>query len=194
MGNGLMDIQQLIDKLEDLIDEGRHIPMGKYTIIDEERALNIIDQMRIAIPEQIEAAGRLVNQRDKLMAQANEEASRLLEYARQKSEELTSRDNIVVAARHQANNIVAQAHLESDRIRADADAYVIEVLRELESHLLRTLTVVRNGIAKVMQDREAMQQARAAQHAAAAPPPAAQPDTMPIPLRQEVTVDVGGQS
>ncbi|HLA43199.1 MAG TPA: hypothetical protein VJZ27_07180, partial [Aggregatilineales bacterium] len=183
-----MDIQHLIDRLEDLIDEGRHIPMGKYTIIDEERALSIIDQMRISIPEQIESASRVVNQRDKLMAQANEEASRIVEHARQKSGEMMSRDGIVVAARHQASNMIAQAESEADRIRADADAYVVEVLRELESHLLRTLTVVRNGIARVMQDREAAQQATThyQQQGNVAPGQQHQPqDTMPIHRREE---------
>jgi hypothetical protein len=71
-----MDIQHLVDRLEDLIDEGRHIPFSKFTLIDEERALEIIDQMRISVPEQIEKASRLINQRDRLMAQANEEATR----------------------------------------------------------------------------------------------------------------------
>jgi cell division septum initiation protein DivIVA len=182
-----MDIQHLIDKLEDLIDEGRHIPMGKYTIIDEERALSIIDQMRISIPEQIESANRVVTQRDKLLAQANEEASRIIEYARQKSGEMTSRDAVMVGARHQAQNIITQAQAEADTVRADADAYVVDVLRDLESHLLRTLTVVRNGIAKVMQDREAAQQARVA--AQAQLQQQAPADTMPIRQREEVTVD-----
>lgn len=189
-----MDIQHLIDKLEDLIDDGRHIPMAKYTVIDEERALSIIDQMRISIPEQIEAANRIVTQRDKLMAQANEEASRIVEYAKQKSAELLDRDSISAAARHQADNMIAQAQLDGDRVRAEADAYVVEVLRELESHLLRTLTVVRNGIAKVMQDREAAQQARANVAARQQVIPAEVPATMPISKREEVSVDSRGQS
>ena len=182
-----MDIQHLIDRLEDLVDGGRHIPMGKYTIVDEEAVLSIIDQMRISIPDQIESAVRVVNQRDKLMAQANEEAGRIVAHARAKSEDMLNRDSIVVGARHQAGNIVTQAQRESDQIRADADAYVVEVLRELESHLLRTLTVVRNGIAKVMQDREAAQQARASMQQRAAQQAA--PDTMPIPKREEVPVE-----
>jgi hypothetical protein len=69
----------------------------------------------------------------------------------------------------------------------------VEVLRELESHLLRTLTVVRNGIAKVMQDREAAQQARASMQQHVAQQQAA-PGTMPIPKREEVEVDANDQS
>jgi cell division septum initiation protein DivIVA len=182
-----MDIQHLVDRLEDLIDEGRHVPMSKYTLVDEERVLSIIDQMRISVPEQIETAARVVAQRDRLLAQANEEASRIVDYAKQKSDEMVNHDGIAVAAHHQARMMMEQAQIEADRVRNEADAYVVEVLRELESHLLRTLTIVRNGIAKVVQDREAAIQMRNA-------PPPQQPASMPIPRRQEVSVDADNPS
>lgn len=197
-----MDIQHLVDRLEDLIDEGRHVPMSKFTMIDEERALSIIDQMRISVPEQIENAARVVSQRDRLLAQANEEAERLIDHAKKKSEELLKEDNRLLAAQHQANLIIEQAYLEAERVRGDADGYVMDVLRELESHLLRTLTVVRNGVAKVAQDREAAQQRRVQasqpQPVQAPPPPAIEAEapkaTMPVRKRQEVPVDVDTQS
>ncbi len=149
-----MDIQHLVDRLEDLIDEGKHIPMSKLTVIDEERALEIIDQMRISIPEEIEKANRVVNQRDRLMAQANEEAARIIELSREKSETLISRDAIVQAAQNKADNILEQAKQDAETIRSDADNYVLEVLNTLEGQLLKTLTVVRNGINKINQEND----------------------------------------
>lgn len=149
-----MDIQHLVDRLEDLIDEGRHLPMTKMTVIDEERALEIIDQMRISIPEEIEKASRVMNQRDRLMAQANEEAARVIELAREKSDALIQRDGITQAAQNRATNIVDQARQDAEAIRAEADNYVLDVLNDLESQLIKTLTVVRNGINKIMQERE----------------------------------------
>ena len=152
-----MDIQHLVDRLEDLIDEGRHWPLTKYTMIDEERALEIIDQMRISIPEQIEKATRIINQRDRLIAQANEEATRMVDLARKKSEELVERDAIVQTAKHRADNILRQAEVAAEQVRDEADVYVVQVLKELEGQLLRTLTIVRNGISKVSYERDARQ-------------------------------------
>lgn len=165
-----MDIQHLVDRLEDLIDEGRHVPFSKFTLIDEERALEIIDQMRISVPDQIEKASRLINQRDRMLAQANEEATRMLELARQKSDELVRRDSITQTAENRAKNIVEQARREAEAIRADADQYVLDVLKELEAQLIQNLTVARNGIARVLEEREA-----AAAHQATTPAPAAEP-------------------
>lgn len=150
-----MDIQHLVDRLEDLIDEGRHIWLTKMTMVDEERALEIIDQMRISIPEEVDKANRIINQRERIMAQANEEAARVIDIAKEKAETLIQRDAITQAAQNRAANIIEQARQAADAMRSDAETYVIEVLAEFESHLLKTLNVVRNGITKLQQDREA---------------------------------------
>lgn len=149
-----MDIQHLVDRLEDLIDEGRHFAFTKFTLIDEERALEIIDQMRISVPEQIEKASRLINQRDRLLAQAREEAARIKQVAQEESDSMTNRDAIVQTAQNRANNIIEQARREAEMVRAEADTYVMNVLQELEDQLLRNLTVARNGIAKIEAEQD----------------------------------------
>ncbi len=187
-----MDIQHLVDRLEELIDEGRHVWLTKLTMIDEERALEIIDQMRISIPEEVDKAKRVLNQRDRILAQANEEAARIIDLAREKAETLIQRDAITQAAQNRAANIIEQARQEAEQMRADADNYVLEVLREFENQLVKTLSIVRNGINKILQDREAAH-ARAA--AEATPPKPAEPPKPPAaPKPAETPVEVGAES
>jgi ABC-type transporter Mla subunit MlaD len=162
-----MDIQHLVDRLEDLIDEGRHFPFSKYTLIDEERALELIDQMRISIPEEIEKAARVLAQRDRVLAQANEEAARIVQAARDRGDQLVDREAMVQAAQSRAANIVEQARQEAEGITRDADTYVMDVLGKLEQELTRTLGVVRNGINEVT--------------AAPTPPAHAQPANQIVP-------------
>jgi uncharacterized protein YjgD (DUF1641 family) len=163
-----MDIQHLVDRLEDLIDEGRHIPFSKSTLIDEERALELIDQMRISIPEEIEKAARVLAQRDRILAQANEEAARLVQLSRERSEQMVDREALVQAAQNRAANIVEAARQEAESITDDADGYVLETLANLEQQLSRILGVVRNGINQVNDKDEA---------------PASAPE-MPAPVQQ----------
>lgn len=147
-----MDIQHLLDRLEDVVNTGRHLPMTSMTLIDEQRVLEIIDQMRISIPEEIEKARRVLRERDRIMAQANEEAARIRELAREKSETLVQRDAITQAAQARASSIIEQSRRESEQIRQEADQYVMDVLGDLEDALMRTLGVVRNGIDHVQSD------------------------------------------
>lgn len=150
-----MDIQHLVDRMENLIDEGRHMPFSKFTMIDEEMALEIIDQMRISVPEEIEKAARILAQRDRVLAQANEEAARLLQQARDKGMEMIDQDVSVQAAQNRAANVIEEARQEAERIKAEADQYVVHVLGQLEQHLLRNISTVRNGINQVQTTRAA---------------------------------------
>ena len=148
-----MDIQHLVDRLEDLIDDGRHFFGTKYTIVDEERALEIIDQMRISIPEEIENAARTIQKKDRVLAEANEEAARIVQQARQHSEDLIDDQEMVKQAKVRAEYVIEQAKIEASKITREADEYVLVQLNQLEQQFAHTLDEVRNGI-QIMQQEE----------------------------------------
>jgi len=148
-----MDILHLVDRLEELFNGARAIPLTRNVIVDEDRVLEIIDQMRISIPEEVKKAQQLAAQRDRVLAQAQEEANRTIALAKQKSEDLVSRDAILQAAQSRAEQIIAQARVDVESVRRDADEYVIEALGGLEGELMRLLGQARNGIAKLNAER-----------------------------------------
>ncbi len=142
-----MDILHLVDRFEELLNQSH--PLFFFThnvVVDEDRMLDIIDQMRVAVPDEVKKAQQLLAQRDRLMAQAQEEANRTLAIAREKSDQLVERDAIVQAAQARADQVLAQARTEADKTRQDADNYVVETLTRLEMEMDRLLTQVRNGI------------------------------------------------
>jgi cell division septum initiation protein DivIVA len=147
-----MDILQMIDRLEELLNESRPLPFTHNVIVDEDRMLDLIDQMRVSIPEEVKKAQQIMAQRDRLLAQATEEAQRTVNLARDKSTELVERDQVVQAAYAQAEQIKAQARLDGDAIRKDADQYVLETLRSLEMEMERAITQVRNGIRTLQEE------------------------------------------
>ncbi len=159
-----MDIMHLIDRLEELFNESKAVPLTRNVMVDEERMLDIIDQMRIAIPEEVKKAQQLLNQKERMLAQAQEEANRTLALAREKANEMVQKDSISQESQRRADQILNQARADAEATRRDADEYVIESLAHIQNELETLLTKVRNGI-RVMED-ERMRQA---------PPPDAAP-------------------
>jgi cell division septum initiation protein DivIVA len=151
-----MDIQHLIDRLEQTLAESRRIPLTANLIVDEDRVFNIIDQLRVTLPEEVKKASRVEAEKDRILAQAQEEAERIRELAKQEAAELVRRDTIMAAAQQRADTILERARREADILRHDSDAYVMEVLSKLEEDLLRSLSVVRNGMRKIQVDHEAL--------------------------------------
>lgn len=141
-----MDILHLVDRLEELFNESRPIPLTRNVIIDEDKILDIIDQMRVTIPDEMKKAQQVLAQRDRILAQAQEEVNRTLALAREKSEQLVERDAIVQAGRVQAEEIISKAMSDAEKTRRDADKYVIDTLMRLEYEMEKMLNQARNGI------------------------------------------------
>jgi cell division septum initiation protein DivIVA len=148
-----MDILHLIDRLEELFNESKAVPLTHSVMVDEDRMLDLIDQMRIAIPEEVRKAQQLLAQRDRVMAQAQEEANRTVALARDKANEMAMRDSAVQEAQRRAEQIIGQARADADATRRDADDYVVESLNHLKVELERLLNQVHNGINTLEQDR-----------------------------------------
>jgi hypothetical protein len=148
-----MDILHLIDRLEELFNESRPIPFTHNVIVDEDRMLDLIDQMRVAIPDEVKKAQQLLAQRDRILAQAQEEVNRTLALAREKSDQLVERDSIVEAAKSRSDQIIEQAQQDILAMRREADVYVLETLTRLEMEMDRSLTQIRNGIRLLQQEK-----------------------------------------
>lgn len=148
-----MDILQLIDRLEELFNDAKSVPFTHNVVVDEDRMLELIDQMRITIPEEVKKAQQVVAQRDRVMAQAQEEVNRTLQIARDKADQMTQKDTIAQEAQRRADQIIAQARSEAEATRADADNYVIDTLMQLQDQIAKLSSQVSNGIRMVQEDQ-----------------------------------------
>jgi len=149
-----MDILHLVDRLEELFNEARSLPFTRNVIVDEDRMLELIDQLRITIPEEVKKAQQLLAQRDRILAQAEEQANRTVALAREKADQMAEKDSIAQMAQSRADQIVAQARAEAQQTHDETDDYVVDSLGNFETQLERLLTQVRNGIRTVQMDLE----------------------------------------
>ncbi len=130
-----IELDDLIDELEDVLAEGRRIPFSGRLMIDEERILDIIDRMRMAVPEELKQARRIV-----------QEQERLLKEAQQRVEQALDEQGLLAEVEAERDRLLHLAEQEAADVRAGADEYAREVLEELDGQLLKLLTNVRNGL------------------------------------------------
>lgn len=148
-----MDILHLVDRLEELFNESSSLPLTRKVIVDEGKLLDLIDQMRLAIPDEIKKAQSINNQKERIIAQSHEEANRTISLAREQGEKLVSKDAIVQEAKIIAEDIIKRARDETELIKKEADQYAIDSLDYLEIELSKILTQVRNGM-MTLQDNQ----------------------------------------
>lgn len=146
-----MDIQQLVDELEAVISKSFRIPFTSNILVNEDDLYDILDQMRISIPQEIKEAKRTEAERERILSRAQEEANRLVDMAKEKIMTAVDDHEIADVAKFRADEIVAQAKTEAGQLKVEADEYVADHLSNLEEHLLKLLTTVRNGLRQLQE-------------------------------------------
>jgi hypothetical protein len=125
----------LIDELEDALAEGRRVPFSGRLLVDEERILDIIDRMRVAVPEELKQARRVINEQERLLAEARAQVQQAME-----------EQGLMAAVEAERARLLDEADREAQVIRSGADDYARQVLEELEQRLIRLTTNVQNGL------------------------------------------------
>lgn len=144
-----MDILYLVDRLENLIASSRKMPLVNQIIIKESDILNIVDQLRTTIPDEIKQARRVIQDKERILAQAQAEANALLARAREESEQAVNRQGLLKVAEVRSHELVQLAEGEAEQLKNEADNYVIETLRALRDHLTSIETDIGRSILSI---------------------------------------------
>jgi cell division septum initiation protein DivIVA len=141
-----IDILHLVDRLEALLNAGWRIPFTSKAVIDERRCLDIIDQMRVAIPEEITQAKRVSQDRDRIIDQAKAEAERIVDQGREQANFIMQDRGLLKTAEEKSQAIVEEARVKARETQAGADDYALDTLTTLESELGKIMAQVQHGL------------------------------------------------
>ena len=102
------------------------MPLTSNVIIDQARALDLLDQLRVAVPEEVRAAKRINEETERIVERAQEEAERILARAQEQAAFLIEERELTRAAEIKSKEIIAEGQREADEIRRGADEYAAE--------------------------------------------------------------------
>jgi len=143
-----------VERLESLIANGKKLPLTTNVVVDQNAALGLIDELRVAVPEEVRAAKRINSEGERIMEKAQEEAERIVGRAQEQAAFLIDERGLTQAADTESQRIIDEARADADRIRAGADEYAVSVLEGLESDVQKTLQSIEKGL-NLLDDRRA---------------------------------------
>ena len=132
-------LYETVDELTTVIENARSVPMSASCMVPRDHLLDLLDDLRESLPEDVQAAGAIVEQRTEILQQAQEEAERLTGRTRGESEQVLGqarrqREEILGTARRQRDELLAQAQLEADQLLADAQTEATRLVDEGRRH------------------------------------------------------------
>jgi vacuolar-type H+-ATPase subunit E/Vma4 len=116
-------------------------------VVDQNAALGLIDELRVAVPEEVRAAKRINSEGERIIEKAQEEAERIVARAQEQAAFLIDERGLTQSADAQSREIIGDAHRDADEIRRGADEYAVSVLVGLEADVVKTLQSIKKGIA-----------------------------------------------
>lgn len=144
-----MDILYLLDQLEEVLGAGSRLPLTSRTLVDEQEILDILDQIRVSIPDELKAARRLTQERDQVIADAHADAERILREAETQAMERVADHQLVRSAESRAADVEDRAMRQAADIRREADAYAYRVLQKLREQIGQIAQTVDRGVAEL---------------------------------------------
>ena len=136
-----------MERLESLIANGKKLPLTANVVVDQNAALGLIDELRVAVPEEVRAAKRINSEGERIIEKAQEESERIVARAQEQAAFLIDERGLTQAAEEQSRGIIAEAEHVAEDIRRGADEYAVNVLVGLEGDVVKTLQSIKKGIA-----------------------------------------------
>lgn len=144
-----MEILSLINELNDMISEGRPMPMTSSVLVAKEQALDVLAKMRINVPSAIKEGERMILERDRIIAEARSHAEDILAQANEKAKELVSQEEITRQARVEQEAVLEQTRQQVAHMRFDAEQYQLNILRDLSQAMHKVLNEVEMGVTEL---------------------------------------------
>ena len=136
-----------MERLEAIIANGKHLPLTNNVVVDQQAALGLIDELRVAVPEEVRAAKRINSEGERIIEKAQEEAERIVAKAQEQAAFLIDERGLTQQAEGESRRIIAEAQADAEEVRRGADEYAVNVLVGLEGDVVKTLQSIKKGIA-----------------------------------------------
>jgi vacuolar-type H+-ATPase subunit H len=152
-----MDIINIIDRLETLIETSKTMPVSGSIMVDRKKAMELVDQLRLAIPQEIRAAEEVLSQKDHIVREAQADARRTRSSAEEEYRQRLENSDLVALAESRAEDTLRDAQQKAGRMlqqteaearsrRTEADTYALRSLQKLEKELKGLSESVQKGI------------------------------------------------
>ena len=143
-------ILELVEMLYNMVSEAWGVPLGNdRCLIDREKALDLIEEIKSQLPAEIAEAKRLVTRRDEFIGNAKREGESIRKVAEERARKLVDEQEIVKLARTRAEELISTAEGKSRDLRRAANEYVDEAMKNAEDSMAQALDVIRQSRARV---------------------------------------------
>ena len=129
-----------------MVAAGKKLPLTNHVVLDQATVLELIDQLRVSVPDEVRQARRITEEATRITERARDESDAIIARAQEQAAQMLEERELVRAAQQHAGELLEQAQAEAREVRRGADEYAAGVLIRLEGECIKALTSIKRGI------------------------------------------------
>ena len=139
-----VSIEAMLEALEELLEEGMSVPLsGGKRVVDIDQARDIIDDIRINMPQEILQAKAIVKDKAQIMAKATKEAEETIRRAEERARHLVDHEEIVLKATEKAREITQTSQQQAQQLKTTVTSYCDNLLTQTQEQLKKSFEEVK---------------------------------------------------
>lgn len=148
-----MDILNLLERIEDIIEEASKFPLSNKVMIDKEEVLEVINEIRLKLPDEINRASWVAKERQRILNEAQSEADELIDKVRDQQKYLIEESEIVKQAQKYAEQLIEDAERKASDMKIGAYNYSDEILSKLQDRIREINSIIEQN-REILKDME----------------------------------------
>jgi len=128
-----------LDQIEDILDASKSVPFSNKVSVEKERIYEVMNEIRLNLPAEIRHAQRIIEDHDKIIAEARVKSAGILKEAEDEAKLLTNEHEIFRRANEQATDVIEESKKNARDLRLNAMDYADEILEKTEGMIKETM-------------------------------------------------------
>lgn len=148
----IMDLLKSIHELEDLVTNSSHLVFTNKCLIEEDELIRLIDDIRKEWPSALKEAEEITQNRDKIIEDARQEAKNIIEQVKAYAQKKASEDEITLAAKAKAKDILEKTYTQSEAMRNDSIQYAQQVFDHMGlyvQNVMNNIQAAKDGLKNI---------------------------------------------
>ena len=200
-----MAVRDTLNQIEDLVASSSHLWFTDRIMINDNDLIHLVEELRQELPLELERADEIMRERDKIIMSAQQEATNIVNQAKERAAQIVDENDLVIKAREKSQAVISQAQAQEQEIvertrqnarelQDNADRYANQVFDQLIAHVTNTFQGVQQAQAGLEQARQILIQAKAQMNQQAMQQAYSQSQTQQPQQPQAYNAQVPGQN
>ena len=140
-----MDILNLLERIEDIIEDASKFPLSSKVMVDKEEVLEVINEIRLKLPDEINRASWVAKERQRILNEAQSEADELIMKVKEQQKHLIEESEITRQAKDYANELIQEAEQRAIEMKTGAYNYSDEILSKLQDKIKEINNIIEDN-------------------------------------------------